>query len=56
MGLEEAEGERGPQSIFEQIIAENFLHLGKEIGIEIQEIERNPPQKKYKSRSTPQHL
>ena len=37
--------QRGPQSIFEQIIAENFPNLGKETGIKIQEIERNPPQK-----------
>ena len=36
---EEAEGERGAQNIFEQIIAENFPNLGKETGIQIQETE-----------------
>ena len=30
---EEAERERGPKCIFEQIIAENFPNLGKQIGI-----------------------
>ena len=33
---------RGPESIFKQIIAENFPNLGRETGIEIQEIERSP--------------
>ena len=37
------ERERRPQSIFEQIIAENFPNLGKETGIQIQEIERSLP-------------
>ena len=39
---EEAERDRGPQNIFEQIIAENSPNLGKETGIQIQEIERTP--------------
>ena len=34
--------ERGPGSVFEQIIAENFSNLGLETGIQIQEIERSP--------------
>ena len=34
--------DRGPESIFEQIIAENFPNLGRETGIQIQEIERSP--------------
>ena len=33
---EEAERERGSQSIFEQIIAENFPNMEKETGIQIQ--------------------
>ena len=37
---EKAERERGPQSIFEQIIAENFPNLGKETGIQVQEAQR----------------
>ena len=40
---EKAEWNRGPESIFEQIIAENFPNLGRETSIQIQEIERLPP-------------
>ena len=40
---ENAERARGPESIFEQIIAENFPNLEREKGIQIQEIEV-PPQ------------
>ena len=40
---ENAERDRGPESIFEQIIAENFPNLGRETGIQIQEIENCPP-------------
>ena len=43
---------RGPESKFEQIIAENFPNLGRETGIQIQEIERSPP-KINKNHSTP---
>ena len=49
--LEGAERARGPESIFEQIIAENFPNLGRERGIQIQEIERSP----LKSIKTIQH-
>ena len=38
---EGAERDRGPEYVFEQIIAENFPNLGKETGIQIQEID--PP-------------
>ena len=34
---EGAKRDRGPESIFEQIIAENFPNLGRETGIQIQE-------------------
>ena len=44
--------ERGPETVFEQIIAENFLNLGREAGIQIQEIGRFPS----KSIKTSQHL
>ena len=40
---ESAERDKGPESIFEQIIAKNFPNLGRETGIQIQEIERFPP-------------
>ena len=39
---ENTERERGPESIFEQIIAEKFPNLGRETDIQIQ-IERSPP-------------
>ena len=42
-GPEGTERNRGPESIFEQIIAENFPNLGRETGIQIQEIEGSPP-------------
>ena len=41
---EGAERNRVPESVFEQIIAENFPNLGRETGIQIQEIERSTPQ------------
>ena len=50
-----AEWARGPEYVLEQILAENFPNLGRETGIQIQEIERSPP-KINKNRSTPQHL
>ena len=34
--------ERGPEYVFEQIIAENFPNLERETGIQIQEIDRSP--------------
>ena len=39
---EGTERDRGPESIFEQIIAENFPNLVRETRIQIQEIERSP--------------
>ena len=43
IGLPESvERDKGPESIFEQSIAENFPNLGRETGIQIQEIERFP--------------
>uniref|UniRef100_A0A8P0PP88 L1 transposable element RRM domain-containing protein n=2 Tax=Canis lupus familiaris TaxID=9615 RepID=A0A8P0PP88_CANLF len=40
---EDAERDRGLESVFEQIIAGNFPNLGRETGIQIQKIERFPP-------------
>ena len=31
------ESQKGPEKIFEEIIAENFLNMGKEIGNKFQE-------------------
>ena len=39
---EGAKRDRGPEYVFEQIIAENFPNLGRETDIQIQ-IERSPP-------------
>ena len=46
---EGAERDRGPEYVFEQIIAENVPNLGRETGIQIQEIERSPPLKSIKT-------
>ena len=53
-GSEGTKRDRGPEYVFEQIIAENFPNLGRETGIQIQEIERFPPP--LKSIKTAQHL
>ena len=51
---EGAKRDRGPESISEQIIVENFPNLERETGIQIQEIERfSPPKKNNKNHSTP---
>ena len=52
---EGTERARGPEYVFQQIIAENFPNLGRETGIQIQEIERSPA-KINKNHSTPRHL
>ena len=52
---EVAERDRGPEYVFEQIIAENFPNLGRETGIQIQEMKRFPP-KRNKNQSTPRYL
>ena len=36
------ETEQGPEKIFEEIIAENFLNVGKEIVNQVQEAQRGP--------------
>ena len=40
---EGADRDRGPEYVYEQILAENNPNLGRETGIQIQEIERSPP-------------
>ena len=40
--------DRGPEFVFQQIIAENFPNLERETGIQIREIERFPPKIKFK--------
>ena len=36
----EEEREKGPEKIFEEVIAENVLNIGKETIIEVQEVQR----------------
>ena len=55
IGVPEEEREKGEESLFEQIIAENFPNLGKEAGIQVQEAQKTPF-KVSKNRSTPQHI
>lgn len=52
---EEIERETHTQNIFKQIIAGNFPHLGKDAGIQVQDLERTPF-KINKNRSTPQQI
>ena len=52
---EGAKRDRGPESVIEQIIAENFPNLGRKTHIQTQEIERSPT-KINKNCSTPPHL
>ena len=47
---EDTERARGPEYVFEQILAENFPNLGRETGIQIQEID--PPLKSIKPFNT----
>ena len=43
IGVPEAEErEKGPEKIFEEMILENFPHLGKEIATQVQEAQRVP--------------
>ena len=47
MGVPEDEREKGPEKILEEIIAENFLTMGKEIVNQVQEAQ-SPRQQKHK--------
>ena len=46
--------ERGPEKIFEEIIAENFPDMGKEINSKVQTAQRVPGRINLK-RNTPRH-
>ena len=46
---EDAERDRGSESIFEQIIADNFPNLGRETGIQIRRYRGPPPKKSIKA-------
>ena len=52
---EEEEKKKGPEKIFEEIIVENFPNMGKEIAIQIQEVQR-VPYRINPRRNTPRHI
>ena len=49
------EGEKGPQKIFEEIIAEKFLNMGQETVSQVQEAQRVPYSINPR-RNTPRHI
>ena len=49
------EREKGPEKIFEEIIAENFPNVGKEIVNQVQEAQRDPGRINSR-RNTPRHI
>ena len=49
------EREKGPEKIFEKIIAENFPNMGKEIATQVQEAQRVPDRIKPR-RNMPRHI
>ena len=49
------EREKGPEKILEEIIAENFLHMGKKTVNQVQETQRVPGRTNLR-RNTPQHI
>ena len=56
--IEVPEGEEreiGPEKMFEEVIAENFPNMGKEIVNQVQEVQRVPGRINWK-RNTPRHI
>ena len=49
------EREKRPEKIFEEIIVENFLNMGKEIATQVQEAQRVPGRINPR-RNTPRHI
>ena len=47
--------EKGPEKIFEEIIAENFPNIGKEIVSQVQQAQRDPGRINPR-RNTPRHI
>jgi len=54
IGVPEREGIKGPENIFEEIIAENFPNTGKEIVNQVQEAQ-SPRQDEPKEEHTETH-
>ena len=55
IGITEEEREKGPEKIFEEIIAEDFLNMGEEIVNQVQEAQRVPGRINLR-RNTPRHI
>ena len=55
IGVPEEEREKGTEKIFQEIIAENFPHMGKESLTQIQEAQQ-VPYKINPRRNTPRHI
>ena len=55
IGVQEDERETGPEEIFEEVIAENFSNMGKEIVKQVQESQRVPG-RINPSRNIPRHI
>ena len=55
IGILEEDREKGVENLFEDIIIEDFLNPGKEIDIQVQEVQR-VPNKMNPMRSTPWHI
>ena len=53
--LEEEEKKKGSEKIFEEIIVENFLNMGKEIVKQVQKVQRVPGRINPR-RNTPRHI
>ena len=53
--LEEEEKKKGTETIFEEIIVENFPNMGKEIVSQVQEAQR-VPYRINPRRNTPRHI
>ena len=52
---EEEEKKKGTEKIFQEIIVENFLNMGKEIVNQVQEAQR-VPYRIHPKRNTPRHI
>ena len=55
IGVSEEERENNPEKIFEEIIAENFPNIGKEIVSQVQQAQRDPGRINPR-RNTPRHI
>ena len=54
MGVTEEKREQDTENLFGEIMTENFLHLVKEVDLQVQEVHRTP-NKRNPKRTTPRH-